>query len=183
MRCGIPPFSNPFLENSSSILRSRIAASSGASSPATTQRSQELIAHGRSDRRGHGSLLARHSCYENGSAAASRRYLSIFEGLNSSSAIGMVLEDAESFINVNAVVCPAAMIFERENTGMITRSSVLLLPLPASPMSIRCGNFTLLSRRCSLMKQPAYPREDGHGLCRFVIGHEHVRRVFAAGLW
>ena len=76
--------------------------------------------------------------------------MSIFEGLNSSSAWGNRFEDAASFMMVNPVTCGAAMTFVRPNIGRITRSSVVDLPLPASPIRNKWGYLIPDTRSISL---------------------------------
>ena len=82
--------------------------------------------------------------------------MSIFEGLNSSNACGnRLLEDA-SFISVKPVIWGAATTLLRLNRGRITRSSVVDLPLPASPIRNRCGYLMPIERSISLTKHPVH---------------------------
>ena len=86
---------------------------------------------------------------------------SIFDGLNSSIDCGIREDDALSLKTVNAVTCDAAVTLPVENMGRITRSNVVDLPLPASPIRNRCGNFTLCCLKYSLTKHPAHHARMG----------------------
>jgi len=68
-------------------------------------------------------------------------------------------------MRVKPVTCVAAATFDCEKIGRITRSRVLLLPLPASPIRNRCGNLMPERRRWGLIRgkaehiASAFPRE------------------------
>ncbi len=90
----------------------------------------------------------------------------------------MILLEQLSRMRVKFVTCPEAVTLLRPKMGRMMRSRVLDLPDPASPIKNRCGNFTLLFRRCDLIKQAPHHARIGTHLPGSLYDISSAPRVF-----